>query len=360
MKLTINGESREFPDGFTLAALVAQLGMKQDRVAVELNLEIVPRSNWSATQLKEGDKLEVVHFVGGGSAQPEIDPSRMVFADGWVCPACGLESGGGFCSNCGEKKFSKSDLSVRHLLEHAAGELLHYDSKILRSFRLLFTRPGFLTAEYLRGCRKPWVHPFQLFFVANLIYFFLQPLTGWSGLKGWLNVQTHALFYSTFAARLVEHRMAAKHLTAVQFSQAFDHIVDLQARSLVILIVPLFGVLVWVLQFRKHRYFGEHLVFALHFVTFSLIVVFIGIYGGSSLIVRLFAHYGIKFHFSQPLVLAPLAYVALGFYSFLAFRRVYYDSLTAAVLKMLLFVLAFDYVIDVYQFILFLTALYSA
>ena len=47
--------------------LVEQLGMKADRVAVELNLEIVPRGNWAATQLKDGDKLEIVHFVGGGS-----------------------------------------------------------------------------------------------------------------------------------------------------------------------------------------------------------------------------------------------------------------------------------------------------
>lgn len=68
MILTINGESRDFPDGITLAALVAQLGMKGDRVAVELNLEIVPRPQWESTVLKNGDKLEIVHFVGGGRA----------------------------------------------------------------------------------------------------------------------------------------------------------------------------------------------------------------------------------------------------------------------------------------------------
>ncbi len=67
MILQINGESRSFPDGLTVAALVGQLGMKTDRVAVELNLEIVPRSNWDSTRLKDGDKLEIVHFVGGGT-----------------------------------------------------------------------------------------------------------------------------------------------------------------------------------------------------------------------------------------------------------------------------------------------------
>jgi thiamine biosynthesis protein ThiS len=67
MTLHINGEPREFADGLSLAALVQHLGMKADRVAVELNLEIVPRASWEQTQLKDGDKLEVVHFVGGGS-----------------------------------------------------------------------------------------------------------------------------------------------------------------------------------------------------------------------------------------------------------------------------------------------------
>jgi thiamine biosynthesis protein ThiS len=67
MILHINGEARDFPGGLTLASLIEKLGMKADRVAVELNLEIVPRATWGETLLKDGDKLEIVHFVGGGS-----------------------------------------------------------------------------------------------------------------------------------------------------------------------------------------------------------------------------------------------------------------------------------------------------
>ena len=70
MKLQINGEHHDFSDApsfFTLAALVESLGMKADRVAVELNREIVPRDRWAETRLTDGDRLEVVHFVGGGS-----------------------------------------------------------------------------------------------------------------------------------------------------------------------------------------------------------------------------------------------------------------------------------------------------
>jgi thiamine biosynthesis protein ThiS len=69
MKLTINGEIRDFensPSPFTLTVLVETLGMKSDRVAIELNRDIVPRNQWADTVLHDGDRLEVVHFVGGG------------------------------------------------------------------------------------------------------------------------------------------------------------------------------------------------------------------------------------------------------------------------------------------------------
>jgi thiamine biosynthesis protein ThiS len=66
MNLIINGESQTLLAD-TLSALVEQLGMKSDRVAIELNREIVPRDQWSETRLADGDQLEIVHFVGGGS-----------------------------------------------------------------------------------------------------------------------------------------------------------------------------------------------------------------------------------------------------------------------------------------------------
>ena len=66
MKIQINGEARDLPASLSLLALLEQLGMKADRLAVELNREIVPREQWAQTSLREGDRLEIVHFVGGG------------------------------------------------------------------------------------------------------------------------------------------------------------------------------------------------------------------------------------------------------------------------------------------------------
>ena len=66
MKLILNGSEREFPHTLSLAELVEQLGMTANRVAAELNREIISRDQWSSTKLREGDRLELVHFVGGG------------------------------------------------------------------------------------------------------------------------------------------------------------------------------------------------------------------------------------------------------------------------------------------------------
>ena len=70
MKLVINGEEQHMDGPVTLQGLVEQLGMKPDRVAVELNRVIVSRDQWPVTPLKDSDRLEIVHFVGGGSGRP--------------------------------------------------------------------------------------------------------------------------------------------------------------------------------------------------------------------------------------------------------------------------------------------------
>ena len=66
MRLIINGNEQSFAAPLTLAQLIEQLGMKGDRVAAELNREIVARAQWTETSLQDGDRLEIVHFVGGG------------------------------------------------------------------------------------------------------------------------------------------------------------------------------------------------------------------------------------------------------------------------------------------------------
>ncbi len=66
IEVTINGEARQLIAGSTVTDLVSLLELTAGRLAIELNLSIVPRTAWAETQLQAGDKLEIVHFVGGG------------------------------------------------------------------------------------------------------------------------------------------------------------------------------------------------------------------------------------------------------------------------------------------------------
>ncbi|MBL4888406.1 MAG: sulfur carrier protein ThiS [Candidatus Lindowbacteria bacterium] len=67
MRLTVNGEAKEFNAPLTVTGLLSQIGLDPAKVAVERNLEIVPRSTYADADLGDGDKLEIVHFIGGGS-----------------------------------------------------------------------------------------------------------------------------------------------------------------------------------------------------------------------------------------------------------------------------------------------------
>jgi thiamine biosynthesis protein ThiS len=66
LSITINGEPRRVAAGLSVADVVAELGLNPKKVAVERNLEIVPRSTHADVMLADGDSLEIVHFVGGG------------------------------------------------------------------------------------------------------------------------------------------------------------------------------------------------------------------------------------------------------------------------------------------------------
>jgi len=66
MQIQLNGEAFELPDGATVGGLIDRLDLTGRRVAVELNLDIVPRSQFATTALREGDQVEVVHAIGGG------------------------------------------------------------------------------------------------------------------------------------------------------------------------------------------------------------------------------------------------------------------------------------------------------
>jgi thiazole synthase len=78
ISIRVNGEHRRIAEGLTIAELAAELGLEATKVAVERNLEVVPRSTLANVKVEDGDELEIVHFVGGG------DHAGPIADDGWT------------------------------------------------------------------------------------------------------------------------------------------------------------------------------------------------------------------------------------------------------------------------------------
>ncbi len=80
MRVIINGENKELSRPMSVAELLGDLGLNAQKVALERNLEIVPRSDYATTRLEEGDRIEIVHFIGGGDHDGGVDDDPLIIA----------------------------------------------------------------------------------------------------------------------------------------------------------------------------------------------------------------------------------------------------------------------------------------
>ncbi|MDP1579863.1 MAG: DUF3667 domain-containing protein [Candidatus Didemnitutus sp.] len=189
------------------------------------------------------------------------------------CANCAEPQIAQFCAHCGEKRLAPADHTLRRFFEHLFEAFTHADGKIFLSVRCLLTRPGRLTADYLHGKRKPYIPPLQLFLIANLIFFLLHPLIGSNTLTTDLNTQLHYTWHHTIAEAWVAPRLVARSVTAEVYAVTFNPAATTLAKSLVILVVPLFSLAVLALHWRQRRHYSAHLVFSLHFGAFWMLLI---------------------------------------------------------------------------------------
>lgn len=190
------------------------------------------------------------------------------------CPACGKPLAAPFCGQCGEKRLDHHALSLGHFLEHAAEAFIHFDGAIVRTLKTLVLAPGRLTADWARGCRKPYLAPVQLFVLMNVLFFAATAYNGWNTLSTTLFVYLNRMdAYQDLARAKVDQKLAAARETGEQYAARFDAASRTQAKSLVILMVPVFALGLAALRAGQGRYFAEHLVFAVHFYAFLLLLL---------------------------------------------------------------------------------------
>ncbi|HEY0170352.1 MAG TPA: DUF3667 domain-containing protein [Pyrinomonadaceae bacterium] len=219
---------------------------------------------------------EVAHTAGRAEAGAGLNatavaPDAERDAPG-VCPECEEALVGDFCHRCGEKRPEARDLSVRHFFSEAAQELMSVEhSKLFHTVWALLFRPGFLTNEWVAGRRRRYVKPLNLclgiFAVSLFAYSAYKPVSLYDA----ENVIRHDQYGS---AKKVFEKIAARK--GVPLEAVLERISDRWQRyaslSTLLFILGFAAVLQLFFMF-SHRYFVEHLVFSMHFVSFSILTV---------------------------------------------------------------------------------------
>jgi len=277
--------------------------------------------------------------------------------DSWICPTCNRPVSARYCPECGESPLRPHDLTLRGFFGQIALACTNIDGPILRSLRCLVTRPGFLTVAYLNGQRKPYTLPLQLFLVANLLFFAMQSLVGARVFSTPLDMHLNNQFWSSVAQPLVAHRLEAKHTTLDLYSPIFDRAVELNAKSLIILMVLPFAVFLPLVFCGKRIPFVGHIVFSLHFYTFLLLLFCVALTvvgaslltGGAGLNSESFDH-----------LLSMVEVTVSGLYLLVAAGTVYKERGASRVLKALVLVTVTIGIVLGYRFALLLITLYTA
>ncbi|MBV9924833.1 MAG: DUF3667 domain-containing protein [Acidobacteria bacterium] len=274
-----------------------------------------------------------------------------------ACPECGEPIPERFCTRCGEKRVEARDYTLRHFLAEALNVFASLESPVPRSFFALLFRPGLLTSEYLAGRRKRYLKPLQLFVFCNVIFFFAQTFTGFNTLTTPLRVHLTGTPYMQTARRMVSEEIESRKISFDDYATRFDTTIQNQAKTLVILMVPLFAFALLALYWRRHV-FVEHLVFATHFyAAFLLLLLALHFVVGPTF--RFARRYGVTWNPNYDALVTFILLAVYGGYLYVAQRRVYGEGRAPTMLKCLTLVLAVAAIAMAYRLVLFFTAFYT-
>lgn len=274
-----------------------------------------------------------------------------------ACVSCGAPLHGRYCSACGELDPRERRLTLGAFLTESFRAVTDLDGRTLRSVSALFREPGLLVREFLAGRRKPYLGPIQLFLLANLLFFLAVPFTGTSIFSNPLRSHLFQQSHSGLAVQAMRNRnLDLESPDFVTFEARFDQATEVYARSLIIILVPFFALLLYGTRFWRREAALAHIVMALNYLSVLMLVMLaIGVAGHVLLLIP-----GARealLRSEQPLLLVLLA--ALGGYLYFALRRAYGDSRVAAALRALVLAPGTILLIVLYQVILFFTVFYT-
>jgi hypothetical protein len=164
---------------------------------------------------------------------------------------------------------------VWHLLKDLVHTLTHADSSILRTTKELFCRPGELTRAWFQGPRRRYIGPVQFFLICNVVFFLVQGALGFNVLRADFERQMKVQPYSRWVQGRGERFLtrANAESSAQELKADYDRHSEHLSKSLVVVLVPAFALVLTLLFAGKGRFYVEHVVFSLHFYAAFLLAV---------------------------------------------------------------------------------------
>jgi hypothetical protein len=280
----------------------------------------------------------------------------MTEAVRWTCPTCDKEVSTPFCATCGEEPLAPRDLSLRAVSAKFFHALTSIDARVARTAWCLLRAPGRLTLSWAAGVRRPYVAPFQLFLIANVLFFALQSLTGTNVFSSPLESHLHHQDWSAFAQERVAQRLAQANTTLDRLAPLFDRSVVLHAKSLIVLMTLPFALLLPLAFLGARRPFMVHVAFSLHLYTFLLLL-----FSGALLVATASAALGLG-GIDAPRVdnvLSVVNLAACALYLHVAIGVVYGERGAARALKAAALTICVAAIVLGYRFAMFVLTLYS-
>jgi len=274
----------------------------------------------------------------------------------WTCPNCDIGVLTPFCPNCGEHVLHTRELTLRPLISQAFESFTNIDGRLLRSFRYLVSRPGALTNAYLKGQRKPYMAPVALFLLINVLFFAMESVTGGKVFTTPLESHLHTQPWSDAVQNLVARNLESKHTTLSSYAPIFNRAVALNARSLIIFMAVFFSPAPAFVFRRSRRPLVVHVVFALHFYAFVLLLLCLAT--TIPAISVWFSGAGLESETMDHAIFIGLLIVS-AVYLYLSASAVYRDRGAVLVLKTVVLTFAVAAVLFGYRFMLLLITLHS-
>lgn len=245
------------------------------------------------------------------------------------CITCNEPLKGKFCYNCGEKVVEKSDFSIKTILQQFVDGFTNFDSKFIKSFWFLLFKPGQLTENYVNGIRKPFMKPFQLFIVANVLFFLI--LSG----ADIFRIPSDYFFSVETNLKDLEEIVSTKLESVEVLKQVYDTETLTNSKLYIFILIPFLSLMIWLVNFKKKLQFGIHAIFAIHYLSFFMLFCITLIVFPESILTPTFIK-STLFSFN---------FIYLAF----AIKRFYSDNWKITFLKTLVIVLIFFALIFLYR-----------